>query len=124
MVARRRSVHVPMKGDLFSAPVQHQPATAAQVEVPIKHLHRAGQVTSEATLQKTRKSRGGFYMQVHGWLVHRGAAGAIPEDFDAADLIDVRRAFHVLKKKHLIEWTGQIRVNNKGNPCEVWRVKQ
>ena len=104
--------------DLFSAPPRRS--------FPIQQLHRPGQKTSREALEKTVESRDNRQRRVFNRLCvfHDGA---IPEevayDLDE-ELIDVRRCFSVFKKLDLIEATGEERRNDKGNFCEVWKVKQ
>lgn len=95
--------------------------------VPAGELHRPGQSTSRKALDKTEKSRSNrtkrVYERLESW---GGGRGTIPEELAFVmdeDLIDVRRCFSVLKKLGKIEATGETRLNNKGNECEVWRVK-
>ena len=94
--------------------------------LPIKQLHRPGQVTSRDALVKTVKSRDNRQQRVLKVLGEYGLRGAIPEElaqYMGEDIIDVRRCFSVLKKLGKIEPTGESRLNNKDNYCEVWRVK-
>lgn len=99
------------QGDLFS--------------VPNNQLHRRGQRTSKAALEKTTKSRDNRQRKVYRALQAWGETGAIPEELAklmGEDLIDVRRCFSVLKKLKKITPTGKTRLNDKGNECEVWRA--
>ncbi len=93
--------------------------------LPDERLHRKGQTNSAEALLKTQNGRNRLNKHVYDALVFLGKGGAIPEDIAnayALDLIDVRRAFHVLKKKGLIVSTGTNRPNDKGNNCEVFAV--
>lgn len=93
--------------------------------LPTNQMHRPGQSTSRRALEKTTESRGNRTKAVFDFLKGYGARGAIPEELAAAmgeELIDVRRCFSVLKKLEKIEPTGEERLNNKQNYCEVWRV--
>lgn len=91
--------------------------------IPNEELHRPGQETSRAALEASTTSRESKAAQVHRWIKRKGYDGAIPEDFNAMDLIDVRRCFSVLKKLDKIEFTGEERKNDKGHFCQVWRAK-
>ena len=111
----------------------------SKFNIPDDQLHRPGQSTSERALATTATSRSEMNKRVYEAIKGRGSAGAIPEEIVAGsvkqfefnpyikplDLIDVRRAFSVLKKPrlNLIEPTGEERQNAKGNWCEVWRAK-
>lgn len=122
----RRRIPLPYKGDLFEAPPAKPTVTPAMLEVPIRELHRAGDDTSRRALKKTVKSRANAAHATLEILRTYGRAGSIPEVVAAAhrmEVIDVRRHFHVLKKKALIEPTGEEMNNEKGNACLVWRVK-
>lgn len=93
--------------------------------VPVRELHRPGQTTSKAALEKTVKSRDNRQRRVYEALKAYGHDGAIPEELAlrmGEELIDVRRCFSVLKKLGKIEFTGEERMNAKQHYCEVWRV--
>lgn len=93
--------------------------------VPAYRLHRKGQATSKAALEKTERPRANRQKRVYDAIVKYGAKGAIPEEvavFMNEELIDVRRCFSVLKLVGKIEPTGEQRENGKGNACIVWRA--
>lgn len=95
--------------------------------LPVNRLHRKGQHTSKAALEKSKRSRSNRTQKVYNALKSYGEKGAIPEEmvyYVSEDLIDVRRCFHVLKKRGLIVPTGEQRLNGKGNFCEVFKVKE
>lgn len=109
-------------------------------DVPTEQLHRPGQTTSRDALDATKKSRATMIGRVYDELKKYTYRGTIPEVIAGdgyqdnyalhIELIDVRRAFHVLKKKGLIESiphpeTGEpvTQENPKGHRCVVWRVK-
>lgn len=92
--------------------------------IPDGQLHRPGQETSAAALEKTGKARANRQRRVFEALKNF-PAGTIPEQVAVVmklDLIDVRRCFSVLKRLGKIEPTGEVRKNYKDNDCEVWRV--
>lgn len=125
-MAPRRRIPLPYKGDLFEAPPAKPTVTPAMLEAPIHTQHRYGQDTSRRALKKTVKSRANAAAATLETLRSYGRLGSIPEHIAIAksmELIDVRRHFSVLKKKQLIEPTGEEIVNDKGNACMVWRVK-
>lgn len=93
--------------------------------LPTDRLHRPGQETSRKALEKSTQSRASRTSAVYEVLKSYGHKGAIPEELSiymGEELIDVRRCFSVLKKKHLIEWTSEERKNHKDNWCQVYRV--
>lgn len=129
MAKHKRKIGIPMRGSLFEQP-QPLPVGGllppAALDVPTPALHRQGQATSEAAITKHKDAINGRSAAIYQVLATYGAGGSIPEDVahkTGMDLIDVRRAFHALKKRRLIEATGGVWQNDKGNDCEVWRVR-
>lgn len=103
----------------------NEPSQDDLFNLPVHRLHRAGQHTSRAALEKTVKQRISLHKNVYERLKLFGDDGAIPEQVAysmAAELIDVRRAFSVLKKRGKILPTGGVRANERGNDCEIWRA--
>lgn len=91
----------------------------------VEKAHRPGQSTSRKAAEKSAAPRISLSKTVYDYLYRVGATGAIPEQIAqrmGRDLIDVRRAFSVLKKLGKIEATGEDRENARGNMCEVWRA--
>ena len=89
-------------------------------------VYRDDQHTSKAVAVKYQPARLTREQTVLNMIKGlEGNRGAIPEEIAAAsgmDLIDVRRAFSVLRKKNLIVYACEDRKNNRDNWCGVFRA--